>query len=284
MEKHYRFAGIEITAYVPDEAGFDDERILAAFRAEQITAPHRFEFELVDELNPSKKCFLTKQPGYCVYGDGCTQIRYIGAEGNPSIRAVHDGKKHQVQVKKSQFIQAISAKTVLNAIALEHLAAQNNGFVFHCSYIEHKGEAILFTAPSGTGKSTQAELWATHRSARIINGDRAVVRMENGKPLACGIPFAGSSLYCENRTLPIKAVVYLAQAPQTTIRKMRGYEAFSKIWEGVSVNTWDKKDVELVSDVVQKTAERIGVFHMSCTPDETAVIALEEALRRQVGL
>lgn len=283
MERYYRFAGIEIAVCIPDDAGYDDERSLAAFRTEQVTAPHRFTFELVDELPPTERCILTNQPGYCVYGDNGTQIRYIGVAADPDIKVVHDGKNHQVQVKRSQYIQRVSVKTVLNSIALEHLAVQNNGFVFHCSYIEDKGEAILFTAPSGTGKSTQAELWAKYRGARIINGDRAVVKMENGVPLACGIPFAGSSVYCENKTFPIKAVVYLAQAPQTTIREMRGYEAFSKIWEGVSVNTWNRLDMDAASHTVATLVERVPVFYMPCMPDQSAVVALEQAIKKQVN-
>jgi hypothetical protein len=164
-----------------------------------------------------------------------------------------------------------------------HGFARNHGFIFHCSCIDRGGEAILFTAPSGTGKSTQADLWHQHRGTEIINGDRAAIRLAEGKLLAEGIPFAGSSQYCKNRSLPLRAIVYLGQAPRTTIRKLRGYEAFSKIWEGVSVNTWDREDLERVSAVVQKVASEIPVYHMPCTPDESAVIALEEALRKQVS-
>lgn len=282
MERQYYFAGLEITISIPDDVCYKEEQILAAFRTEQVAADsHRFEFELVDELSPPEKCFLTKQPGYNVYGDNDTQIRYIGEEKDPYIRALHSGKMHHVQVKKSRYMQSISVKSMLDAIALEHLAVRNNGFVFHCSYIEHEGKAILFTAPSGTGKSTQAELWAEYRGAKIVNGDRAVARLTDDLFLAEGIPFAGSSKYCNSQSLPIQAIVYLGQASQTTIRKLRGYEAFSKIWEGVSANTWDKTDMELVSAVVQKLAETIPIYHMACTPDESAVIALEEVLRKQ---
>ena len=281
MEKHYQFAGIEITVYTPDDTGYKYEHFLAPFRTEKVSAPHRFEFELVDELSPPEKSLLTEQAGYSVYGDSDTQIRYIGAGYDPHIRAVHNGKLHHVQVKKSQYIKEISVKTVLDAIALEHLAARSNSFVFHCSYIEYKGKAILFTAPSGTGKSTQAELWAKHRGAEIVNGDRAVVRLADSLFLAEGIPFAGSSKYCNNRSLPVQAIVYLGQDSKTTIRKLRGYEAFYKIWEGVSVNTWDKTDMESVSSMVQKVAEGIPIYHLTCTPDESAVIALEEVLRKQ---
>ena len=286
MERHYRFAGIEITVSVSDDDGYNDGKTLSAFRTEQVTAePHLFEFELVDELTPPPKgTVVTTQPGYTVFADGSRQIRYFGVQSDPNIRAVYDGKKHQIQVKKSLHIQTISARTVLNAIAPEHLVARNHGFLFHCAYIDNGGKAILFTAPSGTGKSTQAALWAEHRGAEIVNGDRAAVRLAEGVLLAEGIPFAGSSSYCNNKSLPIQAIVYLGQAPKTTIRKLRGYEAFSKIWEGVSVDTWDKTDMESASAVVQQAAAILPVYHLTCTPDESAVSALEEALRKQESL
>jgi hypothetical protein len=169
---------------------------------------------------------------------------------------------------------------VLNAIGAEHLIARAGGFIFHCAYIDIGGKAVLFTAPSGTGKSTQADLWQKYRNADIINGDRAAVRICDGVPTACGIPFAGSSQYCKNRDLPIAAIVYLSQAPENTLRSMKGYEAFLRIWEGVSVNTWDKTDLELVSAAVQTLAAQVPVFHLSCTPDESAVLTLEAALRK----
>ena len=50
------------------------------------------------------------------------------------------------------------------------------------------------------------------------------------------------------------------------------------------MNTWDKADMEMVSAVVQKTAAEIPIFHMPCTPDVSAVLALEEALRNLVKL
>lgn len=141
--------------------------------------------------------------------------------------------------------------------------------------------AILFTAPSGTGKSTQAELWKKYRNAEIINGDRAAVCVKEGKLTAEGIPFSGSSSYCSNRSVPLSAIVYLSQASETTIQILRGAEAFFKLWEGISVNSWVKEDVEHVSNVVQKVAEEIPVYHLSCTPDETAVTVLEEEFRKR---
>lgn len=287
MEKYYRFAGVEVAVCIPDEWMYPDDRQLAPFRISRAETPHIFYFEPVERLAAPSGLLEVLIPGVRVYREGAACIRYIGTVENSwedaYIQATHGAVETHVQVKIDERLSCIGVKTVLNAMGAEHLIAQNHGFIFHCAYIEHNGKAILFTAPSETGKSTQAELWHKYRGAEIINGDRAAIRLVGDTLMAEGIPFAGSSQYCKNRSLPIEAIVYLGQAPKTTIRKLRGYEAFSRIWEGVSVNTWDKEDMEMVSGVVQKVAERIPIYHMPCTTDENALIALEEVLRKQVS-
>ena len=284
MEKHYYFAGVEVTVSIPDVAMYEEERHLEAFRVEQATDPHRFEFEAADEMLPPAGQFVANPPSVRIYRDGEKEIRYLGSTSEfwekAYLQVESNGKAHRVRYLKSQFPERIASRMLLNCMGAEHLIARAGGFIFHCSYIERNGEAILFTAPSGTGKSTQADLWQEYRGVEIVNGDRAAIRLVDGKLMAEGIPFAGSSQYCKNRSLPIRAIVYLAQAKENSIRKLRGYEAFSRIWEGVSVNTWDKEDMELVSAAVQKVARQIPVFYMPCTPDEQAVKTLEEALRK----
>ena len=150
--------------------------------------------------------------------------------------------------------------------------------ILHASFIEHNGKAVLFTAPSGTGKSTQADLWVKHRGTEIINGDRAVIRLIDGKAYACGIPFAGSSSYCKNATLPLAAIVYLGQAPETSIERMTPVAAFRKIWEECTVNIWDADDVELATNIVLDIIIQTPLYYLPCTPDESAILALENEL------
>ena len=76
-------------------------------------------------------------------------------------------------------------------------------------------------------------------------------------------------------------MIYLGQAPQTNIQKIEGSLAFMKLWEGVSVNAWNKSDTEQVSQVVREVVERVPIFYLACTPDESAVVALEKALHEK---
>lgn len=282
MERYYQFAGVELAVSLPDDRAYADEHRLAPFTVDMVMDPHVFRFEVVESLDVPAGICIAEIPGCRVYKDGQQRIRYLGTVSgsveDAYIRVCQHGKNNDVQLREKWYPGRIGTKTVLTSIEVAHLIARAGGFIFHCSYIDRGGKAILFTAPSETGKSTQAELWKNLRGAEIINGDRAAVRIVDGRILAEGIPFAGSSQYCKNRSLEVEAIVYLGQAPRTTIRRMHGYEAFARIWEGVCVNTWDKADMELVSDAVQQIAMTIPVYHLPCTPDESAVIALEQAL------
>ena len=254
---------------------------LAPFRADQLCDPVVFRFDRAETLPaPCGKC-VAVQPNFRQYHHGDTQVRYLGQTDDDWRNAylrVEYGQENLALVRSDRLPDRLGTHTVLEALAAEHLITRNSGVLLHCAYIGWQKQAILFTAPSGTGKSTQAALWQQFRGAEIINGDRAAIRHLNGKLYAEGVPFSGSSPYCKNVTLPLRAVVCLSQAPVTSIRKMRGYEAFSRIWEGIGVQTWDKADVEAASALVKTVAETIPVYYLPCTPDETAVLALEQAL------
>lgn len=286
IQRNYRFAGLEYAVSMPDEMLYENEYRLTPFRTEDANNPFRLVVRKVDALTPPSGTCVERQPYFCIYQEEDCQIRYIGTPRktweDAYQRVSLKGKTIEVQLLEERFPDRIGMKPVLESMMLEHLLVQNHGFVFHCSYIHWNGKAILFTAPSETGKSTQADLWNKYRGAEIINGDRAAVRIVDGTIMAEGIPFSGSSNYCENRSLPIQAIVYLGQAPVTTIRKLRGYEAFSRIWEGISVNTWDREDMEKVTDIVMQVAQTIPIYHMPCTPDEAAVTVLEQELRKLV--
>lgn len=277
MKKYYSFAGVNVCVELPAGKAYTQERQLGPFRAEHLEDPHCYRFELVQALDPPVGELAHGERQLWVSGD--TTVRYVGEFTSPYMRAEHRGKVHRVQLREKDYPNEIGVKTVLNALAAEHLVVEAGGVILHCAYIGYAGKGILFTAPSETGKSTQAELWRSLRGADIINGDRGVMRFAHGQALAMGVPYSGSSTYCKNRTLPLAAIVYLGQASQTAIRRMKGFEAFRRVWEGCSVNSWDREDMSRASETVMNILGQVPVFELRCTPDESAVIALEGALQ-----
>lgn len=282
MEIKIDLAGTILRVRGSDGDMFQDPGILGPF----VTDCGRVDREVscaVSDLLPGPE-------GACIYHDASrwvyqredAVITYLGAvEASPDsayIRSERRKNRTDIQVLRRALPDRITPKTLLYALEAEHLIAQSRGFLFHCSYIALNGGAILFTAPSGVGKSTQAELWRKLRGAKVINGDRAAVRLSDTGLEAWGIPFSGSSGICHRSCLTVRAIVYLSQAPRTTIRPLTGTRAFRLLWEGCSLHTWDRQDVTACTDAVLGAIARVPVFHLACTPDESAVRALEEAL------
>lgn len=163
-----------------------------------------------------------------------------------------------------------------NSIALSQLLLPMGGLLFHASYIDIGGEAVLFSAPCGTGKSTQAALWQKYRSAEIINGDKAGVSVTDGGVLVHGLPFCGTSGICKNRTLPLKAIVLLRQSPQNTLKRINGVQAVTGLISNIYLDFLADGELQKCVDVLAEILKTVPVYELSCTPDERAVETLEK--------
>lgn len=172
----------------------------------------------------------------------------------------------------------ISAKNALEESGIFRMLAEHGGVVLHSSYIiTQRGEALLFSAPSGTGKSTQAELWRKFAGAKVINGDRALVKAENGVT-ANGIFFSGTLGICENVTAPIRAIVLLRQSEKNEIRSVSGKEAFMRLLPQCSYYPDEEENLRLVTGILAEIISAVPIYDFGCVPEKSAVTALNEVL------
>lgn len=171
-------------------------------------------------------------------------------------------------------------RNIWNKIDLSRILLRQGGLILHASYIIWNGCGILFTAPSGTGKSTQAGLWEKYRGAEIINGDRAVIRKWEGRQRAYSLPFSGTSGICRNVSCPLQAIVVLGQAKTNILRYLSDSEAVKYLYSQCAVNRWNGAEVSLVMDLLQKLVREVPVLRLDCLPDESAVEVLEKCLKK----
>ena len=150
-------------------------------------------------------------------------------------------------------------------------AVQRHMIQLHSSLIEHKGRGLMFLGPSGIGKTTQAELWNKYRNALIINGDIVFVQETEDGFLGWGTPWHGSSPYCENTSVPVKALVVLKQAPENSIRELTGFEKVTAVSNSVFYPRWLENGMELCLETLDHLLSALPVYELSCRPDEEAV-------------
>ena len=282
MEFYFAYAG-SVVHITGDDPGFSqDVGKLSEYLVAPQYADRRMICQMVEELSAPVGKPVFAEPARNVYSDGETVVTYLGSLNGDLDRAYarisRCGNLVDAEFKRSSAPCGISAKSLLQALEVEHVAIANQGFVLHASCIEHEGAAIVFTAPSGTGKSTQADLWKNHRGAEVINGDRVMIQSADEGFRIVGIPFCGSSRISKNRTLPLKAIVYLQQAPENRATPLRGMEAFKRVWEGCSIHVWNRKDMEQCMTTVSRMLTQVPVIRLECKPDLGAVEALEAIL------
>lgn len=168
-----------------------------------------------------------------------------------------------------------------SAVDLPYIMLQKGILTLHSSSIEVDGEAVLFVAPSGTGKSTQAYLWEKHRGARQLNGDKNCIGIKDGVVFAYGTPFSGTSECCINYELPVKAVVLIRQACVNEIHHLTGVHALKAILGNCFGHRSVPGCVDTMISILLEVLSRIPVFLLSCRPDEQSVITLENKIRKE---
>lgn len=152
----------------------------------------------------------------------------------------------------------------------------------HCSFVFYKGNALLFSGPSGIGKTTQAELWRDFQGARIINGDAALLRqMEDGKWWAFGTPVHGSSPYCENEQAPIVALVMLKQDKENKLAKLDSFSAVTSCLPEFYRPQMDEETAEVFWKSVDSLFREVPVYRLTCRPDREATELVKQELFKE---
>ncbi|MBQ9833159.1 MAG: hypothetical protein IJO48_05435 [Clostridia bacterium] len=241
------------------------------------TLPSKDGLECVFE-SPKMRVYNDKESTYRFYTDGmesefgeyaCT--RYAFNEYGRYFSTVHKDKADAVP----------TMKYVLDILPIDTMMTAYERVILHSSYIVHNGGAVLFTGPSGMGKSTQAMLWQQHVGAEIINGDRAVLgKNEHGQWMAYGLPYCGSSKICENVTVPVRAIVVLKQSKENTLVRLSHSAAFRSIYSELTVSKWDMVCMNRAIDTAMGIACEVPVYLLSCVKDISAVELLKKEIER----
>ena len=166
----------------------------------------------------------------------------------------------------------------------EQLLIQRNRLILHASLLNTQFGGLVFSGPSGIGKSTQAELWKEYEEAEQINGDRPILYKKENVWMGYGSPYAGSSKCYVNKGVPVRAIMLLAQGEDCRIMPLRKSEAFREIFRNCTVYSWDREFVERVITLVTEVVSDIPIYRLICTPDQRAVEAVKEILKKESEL
>jgi hypothetical protein len=162
-----------------------------------------------------------------------------------------------------------------------HKLLDFEGFMLHASAVAKDNKAYLFSAQSGTGKSTHTELWQRYfgeDEACIINDDKPAIRYVDKSFYVYGTPWSGKTDKNLNRKVPLQGIVFLEQAEKNWIKQIDSKEALKLILE----QTLRPKQLEKIDKLLillDKLLKTTPVYKMGCNISEDAVKLAYETIK-----
>ena len=134
-------------------------------------------------------------------------------------------------------------------------------------------------AKSGTGKSTHTSLWLEHfgERARIINGDKPLLRFIDGKLFVYGTPWCGKEGLNINTSSQLKALCFLERGTDNSIRRLSDSEIVARLFHQL-IMPQDMQAADCLLQLLDRTVKEIPVWLLRCNISQEAVITAYEAM------
>ena len=140
-------------------------------------------------------------------------------ENERRISEDSSGSRECMEYRKKYRKEYLETLALLRKIS--NRLPEYNCFLMHGAVVAVDGSGYMFTAPSGTGKSTHVALWKKYfKNAEIINGDKPFIRVDESGVWVYGTPWAGKEGWQKNVAVPLKGICILGRGEENRIEQV----------------------------------------------------------------
>lgn len=175
--------------------------------------------------------------------------------------------------------------TYLETIAVQRKVTEGlfgfDTLLFHGSVVAVDGQAYLFTAKSGTGKSTHTRFWRETFGDRavMVNDDKPFLRITEDGVLAYGSPWNGKHKLGNNICVPLKAICILERGEENQIQAISGQEASMMLFQQ-SNRPMDPRKMPIYMDLIDQLSKKTEFYRMQCNLDPNAAQVAFDAMSK----
>lgn len=182
-------------------------------------------------------------------------------------------------------IEAESRFSHYNPAYLEYVCAYRkiaerlpdyDAFVFHGAVITKDGGAFVFTAPSGTGKTTHVKLWEQcYPDCWVLSGDKPIIRKHAGVFCACGTPWRGKEGMGSRSARDLTAFCVLERAEENHIARTQDPDIVRALMHQVYLPQDPQRMLRQLT-LMDECFRSVPIFRLGCNMDpEAARVAYE---------
>lgn len=164
---------------------------------------------------------------------------------------------------------------VYRRIAVQMLSRDT--FLLHGAAIAVQDKAWLFTAPSGTGKTTHIRLWLDNiKGSYVVNGDKPLIHVGE-EATVYGTPWAGKEGMQKNTGVKLCGIVLLERGEVNRIERISFPQALPVLVQQ-SYRPNEKSGVEKTLGLLGKLAGLVPLYRLKCNMLPEAALTAYHAL------
>ena len=195
----------------------------------------------------------------------------------PDMRIVPTGADiaYEHSLSDVTISQAYAEGICVYRLICRQLPANFQSFLLHGAVIEYEGRGYIFTAKSGTGKSTHVALWQKQfgKDVHVVNGDKPILRFAEDSLYAYGTPWCGKEGYQTNMSVPVAGICFLERAPHNEIHRISAEDALTRIFHQILTPS-DLATFDALVPLLDRTLTQIPCYLLKCNiSEEAAVVA-----------
>lgn len=209
------------------------------------------------------------------------KIIFYKDDKDVKILIEHDYQFNNVIINLNKKIikDLVETEYILSGVMFLELSMYKGYLPIHATALKINNELVLFSGPSGIGKSTHRSLWLeTYKDVLIINDDKPILDFSDPNNIyVLGSPFSGEHKINFNTKGPLKAIVLLKQGLNNDIKVLDK----NKIIPELIRNILRPQTEELWNDIlplIERIYETIPVITITATKDKNAVKAIYKYL------
>lgn len=282
MTENYRIAGIDIQL-IGD--GLPSREPLSRFAAPESREPRcRVALKDMPGGAPPYYSYINDLIRWALPDGGGEFFDCFDRDGNLISRALIGPGMREIElyISKDKTPPNHFMKPVMETLFYS-LCLFEGGIVLHSAAVDWKGNGILFSAPSGTGKTTHADMWVNNLGAEYINGDRPLLRFFDGVLHVCGTAWSGSSGIYKNVCVPLTAIVFLERRHENRIRPLNPAQALKYMLPRCFLPYHSGNMMAMAMDNVNAVLEKAECWHLCCTPEIGAMELVKECVMTSPG-
>lgn len=183
-------------------------------------------------------------------------------------------------LRRRKFTDPFLERSAIQRAVAENLIPRGV-LLLHGSTVAVDGEAFLFTAKCGTGKSTHTRLYREvfGPRARMVNDDKPFLRFTEHGVLAWGAPWSGKHGLDTNITVPLKGICILTRGEENRIGKASAEDVLPML-KSQSNPPRLEEDLPKWEELLQTLAETVPLWQMACTKDPSAAEISHSAMTK----